>query len=127
MTLQPHFLASALGDCRHSCDGGYLNRTSSQALDRKLHGVIFAVEWFIDNRGQVCFRFLDACDPFNQRRITEGEDLGAVRVPAKRDSVEQANYAVRLVAAVDLERVAGMRVFRRANILRERLPDACRL
>lgn len=49
--LQAQFLASALGDGGQLCDRSDLNCSSSKTLNRKLHGIRFAVERLVDDRG----------------------------------------------------------------------------
>ena len=49
--LHPQFLACAFGYSRHFCERSYLNRVSSQALDRELYGVVLTTERLVDDCG----------------------------------------------------------------------------
>src|SRR5581483_12434153 len=104
-----------------------MNRASPQCIDRELHRIVLSVEPFIDDSGQISLRVFDASDALCERGIAERENLRASGIAAQRHSVKEPDHAVRLVAAIDAQRVTGMGVFRRANTLRQRFPNPCGL
>ena len=81
-----------------------------------------AVAQRLDNRRQFQFGVFQAGHAAAQRRCAEGQHLGQLHVARERDGVEHADDPVRLIAAVDLERVAGLGVGRRGNPLLQQVP-----